>query len=213
MGINVSKSKPSDKCPTVEPDLDSALSHSKAAEFDSIFNAFKEELLSHCLPLLPVTALELKKIITIKSENFKEKLKKRLELLKYSQTHVNRLINFFILKSKAVEGYFFYLNDLNSLKLVHDLKVEIFEELCQGNASGLDVNARYYKRAKGSFILQGQQELADVIGFDRKTGLERIYLQYEENILKIKRIYKVLLTGVVIDSDIYEATVNKIQQI
>lgn len=212
MGINVSKSKPSDKWATVEPDLDSALSQSKAAEFEKVFKAFKDELLNQCLTIIPITSLELKKLITIKSELFKEVLKKKLESLKYSQDHINRLTKFFLLKSKAIEGYFFYFNDLNSLKLIHDLKVEIFEEMCDGNLNSLDINRRYYKKAKGSFVLQGYQELIDLVECDRIFGIQKIFLQYEENILTIKRVYKTLITGMVIDLDIYDATVNKTKE-
>lgn len=211
MGINVSKPKSQNKCATVEPEIDSALTQSKTTEFDSVFKVFKEDLLTICLGLIPTSSLELKKYISITTENYKEMLKNKLESLKYSQTHNNRIIGLFALKSKAIEGYFFYLNDLNSLRVVHDTKVEVFNEFFCGTRNISELTTTYYKKAKGSFLLQGLQEMLSLVSEDQVSGFEMIGIQYEENMHKLNQIYSELLISKAIDSDIYAATVGKLK--
>ena len=209
MGINVSRPKPSSKCATIEPEIDSARTYSVTAEFESVSKDYKDHLLTVCLSLLPATSLELKKYFSISTGNYKGKLKSKLESLKYSQKQMSQILGMFALKSKAIEGYFFYLNDLTSLRLVFDTKVEVFKEFTCGPRTESELTKNYYRKAKGSFLLQGFQEISSLVKEDRVSGLEMIRMQYEENLLKVNQVYSELLTGKVIDTDIYAATIDQ----
>lgn len=206
MGIYVHRDK-SIKTPSISQSTENS-AVIKQIESEKHFQSFKQDLLRNQLPFFPICTIELKKNFIVKVEEYKDILRKELKNNGKDENYSARVLMFFQIKCKAIEGYFCYLNDLTSLQKVHLAKVMALKETAAGTCAEMEIKTVYYKHAKGSYQLQGYQELLAAIEMGMEVMEEFVDRQYEENLFRLKAMYQDLFDSKVVDEDIYLATVQ-----
>ena len=206
MGIYVHRNK-SILTPTISQSTENS-AVIKQLESEKHFQSFKQDLLRNQLPFFPICTIELKKNFIVKVEEYKDILRKDLKTHGKDENYSARVLKFFQLKCKAIEGYFCYLNDLTSLQKVHCAKLTALKEGAAGCRGELEVKTIYYKHAKGSYQLQGYQELLAATTMGSEEMEDFVDRQYEENLFRLKAMYQDLFDSKVVDEDIYLATVQ-----
>lgn len=177
-------------------------------ELEHNFISFKNDLFKDILKKLPCSYPELEQLIanayTITSQCFAVRCKnKRLNTI-----DLQRGLHIFKYKCKSQEGYFRYYNDIKSLQACFDLKKEIIDQFIR---EGTDLELlfnKYHKAAKGTYSLQGFDELKKILFMEKNEMDDYLMFQYEENMHRLKSIYNDLLNLKVIDLEIYSKTVG-----
>lgn len=113
-----------------------------------------------------------------------------------------RKLKLYLLKCKAKEGYFRHFNNLNSLFFLHNLKLELINKNYAENKMGVvDVMKKYMKRIKGSYMLQGYNELEYVLKYG-KTRTKMNILVFQQTIVEKNELENNLYT--ILDADNFD---------
>jgi hypothetical protein len=210
MGIYVHRNKTTNTASISNSEEGSA--QLKQIESEKYFELFKEDLLRGYIKNLPVCSTELKKIFTVKLEEFKQVIVSDMKKNGKDLKMTAQIFRFFEIKCRAIEGYFCYLNDYTSLQKVHQAKVFALKEWMEKEDKDEEfwgrIKSSYYKLAKGSYQLQGYQELLITFEMDKDVVEDEIQKQYEENIYKLKAMFQPLFDTKMVDQDIYMATIQ-----
>lgn len=209
MGVSMNKSLNVQKPVKISTKFEPIDSQSIIEVYNLVYNEFKEDLLESLPKTLPCSNVALEKLIALKIYSH---LSQFIYICNEKQIGLEALgefIKLFECKGKALEGYFRYMNDYASMKLAHDIKGELIEEYFTSEPSTQKIICKYYKHSKGTYELQGCQELKLLMNYTEKDLAEEALLhQYEENLYKLKALYKSLIFGEIIDEEIYRCTIG-----
>jgi hypothetical protein len=100
---------------------------------------------------------------------------------------------------RAKEGYFRYINSMHSVLFLHSLKAELIQDdLAKQGVSAEEALKRYLKRAKGSYALQGLQELECLLK-SSATPAKRLLLALKQTFESKKVLEEELLVFQALD--------------
>ncbi|OMJ77468.1 hypothetical protein SteCoe_22946 [Stentor coeruleus] len=209
MGISMNKSKITQRHTKIPTRLDDIDSPKILEEYNLVYTDFKEDLLATVPKTLPCSSIVLEKLIVLKIYSHLSKFICICHEKQLKQQYLNEMSKLFEYKGRALEGYFRYMNDYASLKLTHDIKADLIEEYFGSEQSTQKIISKYYKQTKGTYELQGCEELKLLMKYTEKDlAQEALLHQYEENLYKLKALYKSLIFGEIIDEEIYRCTVG-----
>lgn len=181
-------------------------------EVDLMFEEFKEDLLCEVINNFPCSSTELDRKIgdcyKKNTEKFVAECAKKIP----SMVDARRATKFFQIKCKSQEGYMRYFNDYYSLKVVHEIKSKLIDSFISKNIGKAEILNLYYKQAKGTYFLQGFEELHEVFSQDILFMQTTLDNQYTINLEKLQLIYSDIALSKIIDLEIYNKTIGVIQK-
>ncbi|OMJ80512.1 hypothetical protein SteCoe_19208 [Stentor coeruleus] len=209
MGISMNKSNNSQKPVKINTKFEVLDFPCILEDYNTVYNEFKKDLLESIPPTLPCSNVALEKLIALKIYSH---LSQFLYICNEKQIGLEALgeyIKLFECKGKAIEGYFRYMNDYASMRRTHDIKACLVNEYFNEESNGKKIVSKYYKLAKGTYELQGYEELKCLMKImDIDIAHEILAHQYEENMNRLKAMYKEIIFGHIIDKEIYEQTIR-----
>ncbi|OMJ70331.1 hypothetical protein SteCoe_31703 [Stentor coeruleus] len=81
----------------------------------------------------------------------------------YIQSEIKKYSLYLISKCKSREGYYRFINNLYSFEYANHLKKHLIQELNNSNITSEACINQYNKLAKGSYVIEGLQDLYDVL--------------------------------------------------
>lgn len=160
---------------------------------------YEKTITEKIIPSRPRTMHEFDKIIKSSIQITFQKYKEMT--VNYSskedvQKEIKNYRLFLISKCKSKEGYFRFLNNYHSFEFVYQLKKHIIQELNDGKLTVTECVSQYKNLAKGSYVLEGLQDLHDAIELPVEKRLEYIInkknairQELEDNRNQLLRIY------------------------
>ena len=177
-------------------------------EFEMGFNLFKEYLLNNILKSLPCGSIELNRIMANTYSVCDLKFIQECERNRINAKSIEKYLMLFKLKCKAQEGYIRYYNDMESLKLSHDIKKNLIKSYLNEGATIEDLLLEYHRSIKGTYCLQGIEELKELFNIEFREIKNMLDSQYEENLTKLKSLYSGVISSKIIDIDIFSRTLG-----
>lgn len=183
-------------------------------DYDLLYQEFKESLIKDFMESLPYNSTQFQQKFMTHIAAGQKKIMQELRKYKKTTGEINKFLELFRTKCKALEGYFRVLNDFKSLLIVKDVKIRLLEDFVMGNLNKEELIRLYYKEVKGSYELLGCKEINELITFeDPETIFELIENQYYENFEHLKNQYKEIIETEPLDLEIYNATVGQLEVI
>lgn len=192
------------RCSTLKPQLDlDAYSKAEASEMinqlvNSSINSFDLAFNRKVSPKRPLNLIEFEQVLksTLNTEinNFDQligKIPENPEIL----AEYKKLKLYLISKCRSREGYFRYLNNSYSFKLVSDIKHDILSDFFEGKLSFDEGISKYKRFARGTFIIFGLQTLYELMSIENKDeafkimnqNAEKIFDKLEDNKIQLER--------------------------
>lgn len=209
MGISMNKSSNGQKPVKISTKIEPIDSQSILEVYNMIYNEFKEDLLESIPKALPCSNVALEKLIALKIYSHLSQFIYICNEKQIGLESLGEFIKLFECKGKALEGYFRYMNDYASMRRTHDVKACLVNEYFNEESNGQKIISKYYKLAKGTYELQGYEELKSLMKITDFDIIQEILAhQYEENMNRLKAMYKEIIFGNIIDKEIYEQTIG-----
>ena len=209
------------KCSNLKPQLDlDNLSKSEASVMieqlvNSSINSFELSVNKKVIPKRPLNLIEFEQVLklTLNTEiiNFDNqigKIPERFEIL----AEYKKFKHYLISKCKSREGFFRYLNNFYSFKLVCDIKREIISDFQDGKLTFEEGISKYKRSARGTFIIYGLQTLYELLKIENKDEVlkimnknaERIFEKLEDNRIQLERASRKAILPLNIKDDLLD---------
>ena len=173
------------------------------AELERSFRLFKEDIFANFDKVIPCSDIEFARYLADAYAEHDRKFISECKTKRLSKSDTERGANIFSFKCRALEGYFRYLNDLESLRICFDVKKRIIDHYIKNHANLDELIGIYHKDIKGTYSLQGLEELKSLLS-ENEIEMERfLFLQYEDSFSHLKSIYAELLNSDIIQLEVY----------
>jgi hypothetical protein len=178
---------------------------------DVAFVDFKNDIFNRVLKYFPCSSMDFDRILSNVYNTHADKFNKSLSRDELLEIEIEKGVKLFKLKCKAQEGYLRYYNDHLSLKVCFMVKKRVIDEFINEGSGEKALLNKYYKLVKGTYSLQGMEELKKLFLLKNQNIYEELEKQQQENHNKLKIIYYDIVNFEVVDSDIYRSTVQAVQ--
>ncbi|OMJ90618.1 hypothetical protein SteCoe_7017 [Stentor coeruleus] len=138
---------------------------------------YEKILTQKIVPSNPQTMHEFDKIIKFTIQKALQKYKDMT--INFSskedvQEEIKNYRLYLISKCKLKEGYFRFINNYHSFEFVYELKKNLIQELNDEKLTVTECVSEYKKLAKGSYLLEGLQDLHDAVELPLEKRLKFI---------------------------------------
>ena len=181
-------------------------------EINLAFDNFKDDLLNEVLEKIPCSSTEIDRLLSDVYEKNRERFMSESVNKIHVPLNAKQAVKLYKIKCKAQEGYIRYFNDYYSLKLIYEIKKNIAEEIYENEIDKEQILGIFYKQAKGTYMLQGFEEIRHIINEDIGDFNCIIDKQFQESILNLQLMYTDLTLSKIIDLEIYNKTIGIIQK-
>lgn len=137
------------------------------------------------IPNRPRTMHEFDKIIKHSTNTIFQKYKEITATYSkkdYIQSEVKKYSIFLLSKCNSREGYYRFINNFYSFEYAHHLKKHLIQELNNSNITSEACINQYTKLAKGSYVIEGLQDLYDALELPAEMRLS--FLNDKTNAIK-----------------------------
>ena len=166
-------------------------------------------MLNTGINLLPMDSNSLQKLFKTQIQISEQNILQDFPNASKHSSSFRKNLYFFEAKCRGLEVYLRYLNDYKSLTLLRDLKTKYAELLAGGIEEKKIILNKYYKEIKGSYTLQGYNELVTVLNAEGQDEMQEIIqAQYQEEFEKLRKRYEDIEKIEIIDDEVYLKTLR-----
>ena len=211
MGVAICCGKSTKRVQDLNVNVQSTEGSGPNLDLDLYYKEFKMYLIGDFFKSLPFSSTQFQHKFMTEIETLQKRMLNELIDLKKHPGKIHKTLSLFRKKCKALEGYLGYINDLKSIGNLKDVKTRLLREFVDGNKDTQALIYSYYKEVRGSYELQGCNELKEIFSsHDPGSMFELIEFQCSQSISKLRDSYKELFETEPIDQEIFELAIGQV---